>query len=166
MPTYENPVFKAATTEKDKDLAMQVRIIVFVDEQKYTLESETDDEYNDKSDVWLALCDRILDDGTIESGVPVGTVRLIAASETVGKLGRLAVISDARGLSLGKKLVQLVIHDAADRGMDSIIIHAQYDKQGFYEKLGFVVEKGDEETFLEDGTPHLRMWHRGVGTKQ
>lgn len=122
-------------------------------------------KYNNNSDVWLALCDKILDDGTIEPGVPVGTVRLIAESETVGKLGRLAVISDARGLSLGKKLVQLVIHDAADRGMDSIIIHAQYDKQGFYEKLGFVVEKGDEETFLEDGTPHLRMWHRGAGTK-
>ncbi|CAO3597238.1 unnamed protein product [Absidia cylindrospora] len=142
---------------------MQVRIIVFVDEQKYPLYTEVDDEYNDKSDVWIALCDKTMDDGKVEQGVPVGTVRLISVSEKVGKLGRLAVISDARGLSLGKKLVQLVVRDAGTRGMESIIIHAQYDKQGFYEKLGFAVEKGDEETFLEDGTPHICMWHCNVG---
>ncbi|KAI8084784.1 acyl-CoA N-acyltransferase [Halteromyces radiatus] len=163
MATYTNPVFLAATTEDHFEKSMKVRITVFVDEQKYPLYTEVDDEYNDKSYVWLVQCDKTLENGQVEHDVPVGTVRLITVSETVGKLGRLAVISEARGLSLGKKLVQTVVKDAADRGMTAIVIHAQYDKQGFYERLGFAVEKGDEQTFLEDGTPHIRMWHRGVG---
>lgn len=94
--------------------------------------------------------------------MPVGTVRLYPVSETVGKLGRLAVLSDARGLSLGRKLVQAVIQGAIDRGMTSIVLEAQVDKRGFYEKLGFVVEEGDEEPYPVDGTPHLRMWKRSL----
>ncbi|KAI8344190.1 acyl-CoA N-acyltransferase [Chlamydoabsidia padenii] len=163
MPTYTNPILKPALTEKDKELAMDVRIKVFVDEQQYPLYTEVDDYYNDKSKVWIALCDKVLDDGTIKHQVPVGTIRLITKSETVGTLGRLAVLSDARGMALGKKLVQLVLKHAADQGMNAIVIAAQHDKRGFYEKLGFILEQGDEEGFLEDGTLHLRMWHRGIG---
>lgn len=37
---YTNPEIKAALTENDKKQCLDVRVKVFVDEQKYTLESE------------------------------------------------------------------------------------------------------------------------------
>lgn len=37
---YSNPEIKAALTENDKKQCLDVRVKVFVDEQKYTLESE------------------------------------------------------------------------------------------------------------------------------
>ncbi|ORX53086.1 acyl-CoA N-acyltransferase [Hesseltinella vesiculosa] len=161
MTTYSNCIVEYADTKDKFDLCMQVRITVFVNEQKYPLHTETDDEYNDKSFNWVATCDKTEDDGTT-SRIPVGTIRLIPVSDSVGKLGRLAVLREARGLALGKRLVQFLLKESAERGMKEIVLNAQYDKQGFYEKAGFVVEKGDEETFLEDGTPHIRMWNRDI----
>lgn len=119
-------------------------------------------EYNDTSDVWIAYCEKKRKDGSVEYDVPVGTVRYIDISETVCRLGRLVVLSDARGLSLGKKLVAMVIQEAADRGKTTMFIHAQANKRGFYEKFGFVVEEGDDTIFLVDGDPHYRMWIRDI----
>lgn len=94
--------------------------------------------------------------------MPVGTVRLYPYAEGIGKLGRLAVLSDARGLKLGKKLVEVTVDYCKARGMNAIMLEAQIDKRGFYERLGFVVEKGDEEPYPVDGTPHLKMWRRSL----
>lgn len=35
-------------------------------------------------------------------------------------------------------------------------------KSGFYAKMGFFVEEDDEDTFDEDGYPHIRMWMRNL----
>ncbi|KAG0169412.1 hypothetical protein DFQ28_003962 [Apophysomyces sp. BC1034] len=156
MATYINPEVRLAETAEDKQKCIDVRVRVFVDEQKYPLHTETEDPYDVDCIHWVAICEYR------SMRIPVGTVRMYPVSPTVGKLGRLAVLQDARGLQLGVKLVQALIKEAHDRGKTAIVLHAQYDKQGFYEKLGFVVEKGDEETFLEDGTPHIRMWNRSI----
>ncbi|CAO3642665.1 unnamed protein product [Cunninghamella blakesleeana] len=160
---YSNPIVQAATTKEDIDKCMEVRLAVFVDEQKYPLHTETEDEYNDTSDYWLATCEKTIN-GNIKR-VPVGTVRLITVSGKIAKLGRLAVLSDCRGMYLGRQLVNTLVKDASDRGMEHVVIHAQIDKRGFYEKLGFVNEKEDEEPFLEDGTPHIKMWLRNIHQK-
>ncbi|KAI8070523.1 acyl-CoA N-acyltransferase, partial [Gongronella butleri] len=112
---------------------------------------------------WVATCDKTVDGGATER-VAVGTIRLIPVSDTLGKLGRLAVIKDARGLQLGMRLVDFLLKESVSRGMNDVVLHAQYDKQAFYEKFGFVVEQGDENTFLEDGTPHIRMYFRNIAT--
>jgi predicted GNAT family N-acyltransferase len=76
-------------------------------------------------------------------------------------LGRLAVLSTARGLYIGQKLVKEFIAYCKQNGYTSIVLHAQYPRRGFYEKLGFVIEQG-EEIFQEDGTPHIRMYMRRI----
>lgn len=84
---------------------------------------------------------------------------MITKPDRVAKLGRLAVLSEARGLSIGQKLVKHFIDFVKEHGYTSIVLHSQYPRRGFYEKLGFVIEEG-EEIFDEDGTPHIRMWMR------
>lgn len=111
------------------------------------------------------MCDKVDPSGAvIQSGVPVGTVRLIPKSAKTGKLGRMAVISEARGLGLAKALVKALIQYAASIDMQEICLEAQVDKQAFYKKLGFVVEEGDEEPYSVDGTPHVKMWMRSLST--
>ncbi|ORZ23564.1 acyl-CoA N-acyltransferase [Absidia repens] len=165
MSVYSNPVLRLITEEEDRQISMQLSITVFVNEQKYPLERIVDDEYNDNSDVWIAYCEKKMEDGTVQNDVPVGTVRYIDISEDVCRLGRLVVLSEARGLSLGRKLVDIVIQEAANRGKTTMFIHAQANKRGFYEKFGFVVEEGDDTIFHVDGDPHYRMWIRNIGKK-
>lgn len=91
----------------------------------------------------------------------MGTIRLIPQSDNIAKLGRLAVLSTARGLYIGQKLVKSFIEYCRENGFHSIVLHSQYPRRGFYQKLGFVIEEG-EEIFDEDGTPHIRMWMRSL----
>lgn len=116
-----------------------------------------DSKYDSVSDHWLLTCENM--DGV---RVPVGTVRMYMVGEKVGKLGRLAVLQDARGLRCGQSLVKTLCQSAHERGLDAIMCEAQVDKRGFYEKLGFVIEKGDEEAYPVDGTPHYKMWKRSL----
>jgi predicted GNAT family N-acyltransferase len=108
---------------------------------------------------FVAYADKQQEDGTVAPKVPVGTLRLIKKPNNVAKLGRLAVLSEARGLYIGQNLVKTYIAFVKENGYTSIVLHSQYPRRGFYEKLGFVIEEGDE-IFDEDGTPHIRMWMR------
>ncbi|KAL0078450.1 acyl-CoA N-acyltransferase [Phycomyces blakesleeanus] len=159
MSKYSDLEIKQAITAEDKQKCIDIRVRVFVDEQKYTLESETNDEYDATCDHYLATCLATKDDGTTVR-VPVGTLRYIAYGDFVAKLGRLAVHSDARGLKVGLRLVQHFVEVARAKGDRAIVLHGQQDKRGFYEKAGFSVDACDEAGFLEDGTPHIRMWYR------
>jgi predicted GNAT family N-acyltransferase len=114
--------------------------------------------YDATCEHWIAVCDINNDDGQVQQEVPVGAIRLIEKPNHVSKLGRLAVLSQARGLSIGKKLVLEFIRYSKEQGYKTIVLHAQIDKRGFYEKCGFATEAGDNEPFDEDGTPHIRMW--------
>jgi predicted GNAT family N-acyltransferase len=69
-------------------------------------------------------------------------------------------LSCARGLYIGQQLVKAFIEYCKKNGFHTIMLHSQYPRKGFYEKLGFVVEQGDDEIFEEGGTPHVRMWLR------
>ncbi|KAI9018064.1 acyl-CoA N-acyltransferase [Phycomyces nitens] len=156
MSIYSDLEIKQAITPEDKQKCIDVRIRVFVDEQKYPLETETNDQYDATCDHFLATCLTIKDNKTVR--VPVGTVRYIAYGESIAKLGRLAVLSDARGMKIGFKLVQHFVEVARAKGERGIVLHSQADKRGFYEKAGFTVDACDEAGFYEDGTPHIRMW--------
>lgn len=117
--------------------------------------------YDEGAEHWAAYCDEEKEDGTIEKHVPIGAIRLIPQPQHIAKLGRLAVLSSARGLYVGQKLVKTFIQYCKDNDFHSIVLHSQYPRRGFYEKLGFVIEEGDE-IFDEDGTPHIRMWMRNI----
>ncbi|KAG2210895.1 hypothetical protein INT47_000049 [Mucor saturninus] len=132
-----------------------IRQAVFVKEQGYSLELELDE--NDPICLhWLATCEK--------DGVPVdvGTIRLWPKPDGLAKLGRFCVLSSARGLHIGQLLVETFIAHCKQNGFHTIVLHGQYPRRGFYQKMGFVLEEGDDAIFLEGGEPHVRMWMRNL----
>lgn len=175
---YSNVNILHLTEPNQLELAYHVRREVYVVEQGY-LPNVVTDEYvffslfqhsdwctlnRDDPDAehWAAIADKHNEDGSIEPNHSIGTIRLVRISENVARLGRVAVLSNARGLGVGPKLVKEFIEYCKSNGYHTIYLHAVTEKKGFYEKLGFVVEDGDHEEFEEDGTPHIRLWKRNI----
>ncbi|KAI8137846.1 acyl-CoA N-acyltransferase [Fennellomyces sp. T-0311] len=157
---YRNPQITLSLTEEDRKKCSQVRVKVFVDELGYPPTLETLDTKDAIGTLWLATCEAIADGST----VPVGTIRLLRYQhdDNVGVLTRLAVLSNARGLRLGQKLVTALEQGAKSQGMTAIMIEAVQEKRGFYESLGYIVEENDMETYIKDGTPHFKLWKRNL----
>ena len=80
----------------------------------------------------------------------VGTGRL----EPTGKIGRLAVLREFRGLGVGEGLLEWLVGQARRQGHESVYLHAQVHALQFYLRHGFVPQ-GPE--FDEVGIPHQRM---------
>ncbi|MFO1407468.1 MAG: GNAT family N-acetyltransferase [Steroidobacteraceae bacterium] len=132
-----------ATWAADRDELMSVRRAVFVIEQRIA-ESEEIDEYDPSCvHVVARLGDRA-----------VGTGRLAPS----GKIGRVAVLRDHRGLGIGVAVVRHLVNQATELGLAQVYLHAQADSVGFYERLGFNAEG---PIFDEVGIPHRRM-RRGI----
>ncbi|CEP13890.1 hypothetical protein [Parasitella parasitica] len=139
--------------------ALAIRRKVFIEEQGYS-EAIEKDGHDSICQHWIASCDIEYQDGTIEHNVDIGNVRLVPKTDGLAKLGRLAVLSSARGLQIGRLLVEAFIDYCKNNNYNTIVLHSQYPKRGFYEKTGFRIEDGDDEIFDEAGTPHVRMWMR------
>jgi len=134
--------------------ALTIRYQVFVIEQAVPLELELDglDEF-----AWHAL---VLDRGT-----PVATGRLLIEDEVefdgslnppkkIGRIGRMAVLKDARCRGLGSKLLELLLKKGIELGVDEFYLHAQLSAKSLYERYGFIAEG---EIFEEAGIGHQLM---------
>ncbi|RKP11686.1 acyl-CoA N-acyltransferase [Piptocephalis cylindrospora] len=140
-------VFKVHTLREMQE-AWRIRNVVFVQGQGISLEGELDG-LDDQADHWLAFC---------TTHGPVGTIRLVehAAQEGTCKFGRLAVLPSHRGTGVGKALMR-AMHDVTEvQGRyRTIMCHAQQDKIGFYQSLGYELLPGD--TFYQERIPHRKM---------
>jgi len=123
-----------------RDDAQQVRVEVFVAEQKVPLELEWDEM--DALSVHAVAYD--------ERGMPVATGRLLPD----GHIGRMAVRRPMRGRGIGAAVLQALIAEAARRGDAAVALNAQIRAEAFYTRFGFVRE-GME--FIEAGIPHIAM---------
>ncbi len=132
-----------AETDADRDACFEIRKAVFVAEQNVPLELELD-EYDDTATHFL-LRD--------SNGLPLATARLID-KHGVAKIGRVAVVQNARGQSLGLGLMRAVLDFARQKGFREAVLDSQTYAIPFYARLGFVAE-GDE--FDDAGIPHYRM---------
>lgn len=70
---------------------------------------------------------------------PLGTARLIARG-AVAKIGRVAVLPQARGTGLGRKIMDHALNAARTAGFAEAMLESQVSVIGFYEGLGFVAE--------------------------
>ncbi len=130
-------------TDADREQCYDIRKAVFVEEQAVPLELEMD-EYDD---VAIHFLMRGAD------GSPLATARLLD-KHGLAKIGRVAVLKDARGLGLGLKLMQLVLEEARRHGFTEAVLDSQTYAIPFYQRLGFMAE-GDE--FDDAGIPHFLM---------
>ena len=87
-------------------------------------------------------------------GRALGTARLLAMAEGVGKIGRLAVLASIRGARVGRWLLDALVDAARVRGDVRVILHAQASAVSFYRQAGFT-EHG--AAFVEAGIQHQEM---------
>jgi predicted GNAT family N-acyltransferase len=64
------------------------------------------------------------------------------------------VLPSARGLGIGKKMMEYALDYLQAEQVTEVLIHAQEPVRSFYLRLGFEPE-GD--TFEEAGIPHIKM---------
>jgi len=124
--------------------AHPIRKSVFVDEQHIPAELEWDSA--DEHALHALATNRF--------GQALATGRLVDLGNGIGKIGRMAVIRDVRGGRVGQAVLNALIQGARERGLSSVMLHAQESAVGFYLRCGFV-PRG--ERFEEAGIPHQEM---------
>jgi predicted GNAT family N-acyltransferase len=135
-------VIRIAVT-RDIATCQALRRVVFIEEQGVSEADEVDGL--DEAAIHLLASD---------GERPVGTARLLVKG-AVGKIGRVCVLTDARGTGLGAALIRAALEELARLpGVREAYLGSQSHATGFYEKLGFGVE-GEE--FLDAGIAHRHM---------
>ena len=124
--------------------AQAVRTAVFVQEQGIAPEDEWD--ALDATALHAVLFD--------VNGKPLGNARLLQPSASMAKVGRMAVLREARGKGYGARLLQTLLREARRRGHKEIRLSAQRTAEAFYAAHGFTVVG---QPFDEVGIPHVEM---------
>ncbi len=127
--------------------AREIRLRVFVGEQKIPVEEEWDEAD--------AICVHAVAYNHL--GMPVGTGRLLPAEGGASKIGRMAVHEALRGTGLGRRVLRELMAAAQARGDGEISLHAQRSAESFYAGEGFAPMG---EPFDEVGIPHIAMVYR------
>ena len=92
-----------------------------------------------------------------EAGVLVACAIAQPLSPTETKIRQMAVRPSHQGQGCGRRLLEGVEAQLAERGCTRLVLHARLSAAGFYAKLGYG-RTGDE--FTEVGLPHIRMEKR------
>ncbi|CAO1617804.1 unnamed protein product [Sympodiomycopsis kandeliae] len=174
------------STESQLAACQDIRIAVFCDEQGFTLDLEIDE--HDRTAAHFILID------AEDSNKPIGTLRWLpypypqvdlTQPNTMGKplsveqinemfwktgdakLGRLALLKEARGKGLGAKIVKeseewlkgifkggptTQAQIESSQSKIQLRLHSQMPVIPFYERLGY---SQSGEQFDEDGAPHM-----------
>ena len=88
---------------------------------------------------------------------PVGTARIRYLEQQTAKIERLAVLSTARGLGIGKKLMVKALDVAQENNTQDVVVNAQEYVKALYQQLGF---EQVGERFEEAGIVHIKMIKR------
>lgn len=130
----------------------QVRFTVFVREQGVPPEIELD-----TMDANSGRCVHAM--ATDADGNVIATGRLIL-DQPIPRVGRMAVLKAWRRQGVGTAILEALCDEAARRGYDEVLLHAQTHATAFYFHHGFL-SHGPE--FAEAGIPHQEMRRRLKG---
>jgi predicted GNAT family N-acyltransferase len=133
---------RVVQSEADRQRAFDIRRRVFQEEQGVPEAEEFDADDELATHVLAAM-----------EADAVGTGRIVFRSDHA-KIGRMAVLHAWRRRGVGRALLRKLLHIAAERKVERIVLHAQVQAIPFYEASGFVVV-GEE--FEEAGIPHRKM---------
>ena len=121
----------------------ELRALVFVCEQGVPKDLEIDEF--DRDAIHIVGCS--------ETQV-VGTGRLVLDTAVTGRIGRMAVLPAYRRTGIGTMILRALEEQAVLRGLQTIILNAQFQVVGFYVSNGYV-ESGSP--FMEAGIKHIQM---------
>lgn len=107
-----------------------------------------------EADEWDGLDAQCLHFVAELDGRPVGTARLRTTADGEAKAQRVAVLAACRGRGVGAALMAALEAEAWRRGHRRVILGAQVQAVGFYERCGYRVFG---EPFDDAGIPHRWM---------
>jgi len=154
MKMPEGPAAQHVTVERVSSPdqlaeAQALRVRVFVDEQGVPADLEVDDLDTAPTTTHLVLRDH--------DGAVVATGRLLTDPAHPGEVhvGRVAVDAAWRGTGLGallmRELEAVALAEHASAGRCRVVLSAQIQASGFYERVGYVVEG---PVYLDAGIEH------------
>lgn len=142
-----------ATKQKHFADAFRIRTNVFIGEQAVPVHEEIDD-YDCFTTIFVAY----------ENNIALGTARIILKDEEVTKIGRVAVIKEARKQGVGKLLMlETMKYIEEQTAATKICLDAQLTATKFYETLGFT---SYGEVFKDAGIDHIAMVYHIERTKK
>jgi predicted GNAT family N-acyltransferase len=133
------------TNESQLKQCMEIRRRVFIEEQSVPENEEIDD--HDRLDDPIATHFLFYEEGRL-----IGTIRCLRKSDTILKIGRVAVSSEERGKGFGYAMMNLV--EAFHPECGRYVLDAQTHAIPFYLKCGYTIN-GD--VFMDAGIPHQHM---------
>ena len=122
-----------------KDQIMNIRKVVFIEEQNVPEELEIDGV--DPESIHVLAYD---------GDEAVATGRMLLD----GHIGRIAVIKEYRSPGIGVLIVNKLLDIAKNLNLDEVYLSSQYHARDFYQKLGFIAEG---EIYLDAGIEHITM---------
>lgn len=134
----------------------KIRTDVFIKEQGFRHEFDETDEYSTHLLVYdgdiPVGCGRVYEvfEDIKDSKIPFFSV----AESPVYAIGRIALISDYRGMKLGSSIVWKLVKLAESYGAKTIQLSAQCRVQKFYETCGFTVAS---DIYMDEDCPHVLM---------
>lgn len=134
---------KVAQTEKEKELAFEIRKKVFVEEQGIPVHIELD-EFDEQATHFVVL----------EDGNPIAAARLRETEQGVGKVERVCVLAEHRRKHLGMLIMEALEKHAKKLGWSKLKLNAQTNAVPFYEKLSYKITSPE---FIDAGIPHRAM---------
>ncbi|MFC1958609.1 GNAT family N-acetyltransferase [Chloroflexota bacterium] len=145
LPIDDMEKLQYKLVEDDKELkeALDIRKKVFVEEQG--ISDNLDQDGNDSDALHVVVT---------KGNVAIGTVRIRFLTNQQAKLERMAIMKTSRGSGIGKRVVSFIEKELKARGIERIVLHAQYTSIDFYKKVGF---KEIGLPFLEADIEHIRM---------
>jgi predicted GNAT family N-acyltransferase len=138
---------RLAEKEADRRACLRLRWTVFVEEQNVPPSLEVDEHDSAGAVHALALFER----------VPAGAGRFVLVEPGLVRIGRMAVVDDARGHGIGTALLRFLEDEARKRGAKRFTLNAQVSARRFYEKAGY---QAVGEVFDDAHIPHVRMDRR------
>jgi predicted GNAT family N-acyltransferase len=133
-----------ASTTQDRDLAYELRRLVFEVEQGVPRPLDRD-AYDFNADHVVVFDD---------AGTCVGTGLAVRLDTRTCQIGRMATSPTQRKGGVGAAVLEALERMAELRGLREVVVHSQLPAVGFYSRRGYVAEG---ETFLEEGVPHVKM---------
>lgn len=98
----------------------------------------------------------------LDDGYPIATCRFYEVNATEVVLGRVVVLPEYRGKSIGRKVVEEAEKWIMELGYDEIVIDSRIEAVPFYEKLGYVCIDG---TLVKSGNFDCTRMHKMIGRK-
>ncbi|GAB3069262.1 GNAT family N-acetyltransferase [Virgibacillus ainsalahensis] len=133
---------KLVETNEEKEQAFNIRMQVFVEEQKVPADEELDEQ--DATAIHFI---------GYQDGEPVAASRLRFVGD-YGKLERICVLKKERGKSYGSDLIQTMENEIRKHGYQKAKLNGQIHAEKFYQNLGYETVSGE---FMDAGIPHVAM---------